>query len=701
MKQIILPFRTGKPLLTDVPAPQVQAGMVLIRTTSSVISAGTERMLMDFGKASWFGKMQQQPEKLRQVLDKIKTDGLSPTIRAVRSKLDKPIPLGYSQAGVVIALGTGIQDLKIGDRVASNGAHAELVCVPRNLVARIPENVSDESAAFSILGAIALQGIRLARPTLGETFVVFGLGLIGQLTAQLLLANGCSVLGIDINEERLQIAVQKGVEPIFNPSEEQIKLLTNGHGADAVIITASSGSNEIIDAAAAMCRKRGRIVLTGVVGLNLKRDSFFKKELSFQVSGSYGPGRYEPKYEQHGMDYPIGFVRWTEGRNLEAILEMMRRGSLDLSLLITGRFPLSAFDSAYKHLDNPNNLAAVFTYPEKPTAFVHRAHQNGIKSATGNALAVIGAGNFTSGILLPALLQAKGNVTRICSKSGLSAATLAQKFEIEKVGTNFEEVLDDASIGAVVVVTQHDSHARISQAALLAGKHVFVEKPLALTRAELNEVASAMSASAAQLIVGFNRRFAPLSIAAKTLLDTLVGPMNISITINAGPLPEGHWIKDSLLGGGRILGEACHFIDLCGFFAGDRIIAVCASAIPAATEHLAEDVSILLRFANGSNAVVNYFCNGSKSFGKERVELYKGGHTVVIENWRKLRSYGFKKEISQSTKQDKGHHALAAAWVKFLNNEAAIPMEATGVINSSSATIAVLESLNTLGWVSI
>jgi predicted dehydrogenase/threonine dehydrogenase-like Zn-dependent dehydrogenase len=700
MKQIILPFNTGKPELTEVPAPTVQPGEVLIRTSASVVSSGTERMLMSFGQAGWLGKLRQQPEKARQVIDKLRTDGLVPTVKAVRSKMDAPIPLGYSSAGVVIGLGSGIYDLKPGDRVACNGPHAEIVSVPRNLVAKIPDGVSDEAAAFTVLGAIALQSIRLVAPTFGETVVLVGLGLIGQLTAQLLQANGCRVIGTDLQSYRMKLAADKGVIALTEASGDAVRAMTEGHGADAVIVTASAANDSILATAADMARKRGRIVLTGVVDMKLSRDLFFKKELNFQVSSSYGPGRYERGYEQKGLDYPISYVRWTEGRNFEAVLAAMQRTQLDVMPLISERAPFAEAAQAYEQLDNAQHLATLFTYPDNSSIQTNVPVRTGKLNTThGSAITVIGAGSFAGSVLLPALKAEGAALKTIISKNGLSASILAQKFGILQAGTDYQQALQEDGIGAVIIATPHNTHASIAAAALHAGKHVFVEKPLALNRTELQHVTEGLTSSHTSLTVGFNRRFAPLAIAAGEMISGLGGPLNITITVNAGLLPKGHWLLDREVGGGRLLGEACHFIDLCRFLVGVSITAVCANSI-VEKEAPAENASILLRFADGSNAVINYFCNGSKAYDKERVELYRAGHTIIVENWKSLRSYGFRKDISKRITQDKGHSALVAAWLRSLNG--GIPViPADEILNSSLATIAVEESLQTNGWISL
>lgn len=699
MKQIILPFNTGKPELIEVPAPVVQPGEVLIRTTASVVSTGTERMLMAFGKAGYLGKLRQQPEKARQVLAKLKTDGLAPTIKAVRSKMDTPIALGYSQAGVVVAVGSGIHDIKVGDRVASNGAHAEIVSVPRNLLAKIPDGITDETGAFTVLGAIALQSIRLAAPTFGETVVVIGLGLIGQLTAQLLIANGCRVIGTDLQTSRLKLAEGVGVFPLAEISGDAVRALTAGHGADAVIITASSSSDSVMELAADICRKRGRIVLTGVVGMQLSREHFFKKELSFQVSSSYGPGRYERAYEQQGLDYPIGYVRWTEGRNFEAVLTAMQRRQLDVTSLISTRVPFSEAAEAYSNLETREGLATLFTYTDQPdfgTSIIGIAP----KLQIGDGIGLIGAGSYAGGVLLPALKAGGGHVATIISKSGLSAATLGQKHGIHQAGTDVEAVFKDEKIGAVVIATPHHTHAKLAAQALRAGKDVFVEKPLALTRLELDDVAEALRSSAAQITIGFNRRFAPLAIAAKELLQRIGAPVQTIITVNAGKLPANHWLADAETSGGRLIGEACHFIDLCQFFASSPIHSVCTNAV-STDGKMPEDASILLRHTNGSGSVVNYFSTGSKAYDKERIELHCAGHTIIIENWRSLRSFGFRKDIAKRAAQDKGNEALMRVWISSLNNKTALPIPQAEILNSSLATLVVVESISTNSWISL
>jgi predicted dehydrogenase/threonine dehydrogenase-like Zn-dependent dehydrogenase len=703
MKQIIQDIKNGDTILEEVPSPAIKAGHVLIRSTRSLVSLGTERMLIEFGKAGWISKARQQPERVKMVLDKIKTDGLRPTIGTVLNKLAQPIPLGYSNTGVVIGLGKGVSGFQLGERVASNGHHAEIVSVPQNLVAKVPANVSDDEAAFTVIGAIGLQGIRLAAPTFGETIVVIGLGLIGQLTAQLLKANGCRVVGLDYEADKLELAKANGIISA-NPAEtDPIKLvqsLTNDIGADAVLITASNKSNDIIAQAANMSRKKGRIVLVGVIGLQLNRSDFFEKELSFQVSCSYGPGRYDPAYEQKGMDYPIGYVRWTEKRNFEAVLEAISSKQLNVLPLITERIPLQNYASVYNNMSGSKSIASILEYPgAEPNNTVTYLNKNfeGRKGVIG----IIGAGNFTSASILPALKKNGEQVKMIASANGLSAATLAKKFSIAQATSDYHEILNDRDIDTVFVTTRHAQHADMTIKALKAGKHVFVEKPLALTHEELDAIIEAYRHSNTSLSVGFNRRFAPLAQKMKGLLGDSDTPMNIIATVNAGAIPASSWVHDMASGGGRILGEACHFIDLCTFLAGSKVTAVCMNAMGAAPEENTDNASILLRYANGSTAVINYFSNGSKLYDKERLEVYNMERTLVMENWRKLTGYGFKNFSSTSSTQDKGHTEQFARLMKSIKTGSAPVIAFDELVNTTRATIAAIDSLKTNSWITL
>ncbi|HLT88278.1 MAG TPA: bi-domain-containing oxidoreductase [Sphingobacterium sp.] len=706
MKQIIQDLKNGQTILEEVPAPRVAQGQVLIQTTRSLVSLGTERMLVEFGKANFIEKARQQPDKVKQVFDKVKTDGLKPTLDAVFNKLGQPLPLGYCNVGRVIAIGRGVEDFKVGDRVASNGPHAEVVAVPQNLVAKIPEGVSDEEAAFTVIGAIGLQGLRLAQPTLGETVVVIGLGLIGLMTAQLLKANGCKVIGFDYDGSKVTLANELGIVAV-NPGEgtDQIHFVesyTNGIGADAVIITASNKSNEIISQAAKMSRKRGRIVLIGVIGLDISRADFYEKELTFQVSCSYGPGRYDETYEQKGNDYPIAYVRWTEKRNFEAILQAIASKSIVVDRLITERIDLQDYGQIYGNMKGSRSVASILVYPETDDSWSRRVVINNNNFAGGKGVVgIIGAGNFTSAMILPSLRKTEAELKYIASSGGLSGTTLAKKYSISLSTTDYKEILSDTDVDLVLITTRHDTHASMVREALQAGKHVFVEKPLALYKEQLREVEEFYERYKKTINVGFNRRFAPLAVKMKQLLGSGNTPMNIVATMNAGFIPASSWVQDMEIGGGRIIGEACHFIDLCTFLAGSKVSAVCMNAMGKNPAENTDNASILLKYENGTNAVINYFANGSKAYAKERVEVFHEERVLVMDNWRKLKGYGFNGFSNASSGQDKGHLNQFRKLIEVVKKggESIIPMGE--IINTTEASFAAVESLKQGTWISI
>ena len=705
MKQIIQDLKIGDTILEEVPVPRVKEGSLLIKTTRSLVSLGTERMLVDFGKANFLQKAKQQPDKVKMVLDKVKTDGLRPTLEAVFNKLGQPLPLGYCNVGEVVAVGKGVTEFTIGDRVASNGNHAEFVSVPKNLAAKIPDNVSDEDATFTVIGSIGLQGIRLLNPTFGETVVVVGLGLIGLVTAELLLANGCNVIGFDFDNEKIRIAKEKGITAI-NPSDgtDQVKFvesITDGVGADGVIITASNKSNEIISQSARMCRKRGRVVLVGVIGLDISRADFFEKEITFQVSCSYGPGRYDEDYEQKGQDYPIGFVRWTEKRNFEAVLNAISRKTLNVQPLITDRIPLLDYQKIYGDMGNSKSIAAILEYPsESQIVSSIEINQKSFEGKKG-VIGIIGAGNFTSSTMMPNLKKVGADLKYIASSGGLSSTIIAKKYGISNSTTNYQEMLEDENVDLVFITTQHNTHARMVAETANAGKSVFVEKPLAITEGELTEVIESYEKNNVNISVGFNRRFAPLSLQMKKALGNDETPINIIATMNAGFIPRDVWVHDMQVGGGRIIGEACHYIDLCSYLAGSKVVAVCMNAMGPKPGEDTDNASILLKYENGSTAVVNYFANGSKSYSKERVEVYSQERTIVMDNWRKLRFFGFKGVRNTSGKQDKGHFNQ---FRKLLDQhkkggEPIIPFES--IVNTTKASFAAINSLKEGKWISI
>lgn len=696
MKQIIQNLKSGETILEELPTPQVAPGHVLIKTHRSLVSLGTEKMLVEFGKSNLIAKARQQPDKVKMVLDKIKAEGLVPTLEAVFRKLEEPLPLGYCNAGEVIGIGEGVSGFKIGDRVVSNGGHAEIVNVPKNLVAAIPDNISYEEASFTVIGAIGLQGIRLVNPSFGETVVVVGLGLIGLITAELLKANGCKVIGYDFDESKIQLAREKGITA-YNPGQGLDPVnttldLTGGKGADAVIITASTKSNDVISQAAQMSRKRGRIVLVGVIGLDISRADFYEKELSFQVSCSYGPGRYDELYEKAGIDYPMPFVRWTENRNFQAILSAMAEGQLVVKDLVTERVPLEDYNKIYGDLGKGNSVASIIEYSgETNTASAVEVNKKDYSSSKG-VLGLVGAGNFTKMTVMPTLKKLNANIKYIVSGGGISGNHLAKKYGIGVSATDYEKILDDKDLDSIIITTQHNMHKDMVVAGLTKDKHVFVEKPLALNQEELNEIKTAMSSSKGSLMVGFNRRFSPFMVKAKKILGSGEN-MNIIATMNAGAVPENHWLHDMKIGGGRIIGEACHYIDLMIYLTGSTVVEVNATALGTNPEENSDNVAIHLKFKNGSLGVLNYFANGHKRYSKERVEVYSQNRTLVLDNFRKMNGFGFKGFSSMKSKLNKGHKNQFAQYIDFLKNGKAplIPFE--DLINCTEASFAAIESL--------
>lgn len=702
MKQIIQDLKDGKTILEEVPSPQVKSGNVLIKTSRSLVSLGTERMLVEFGKANLVEKARQQPDKVKQVLDKMKTDGIMPTLETVFNKLGQPLPLGYCNVGTVVGVGAGVKGFKVGDRVASNGNHAEYVNVPENLVATIPDNVSDEEATFTIIGAIGLQGIRLVNPTLGETVVVVGLGLIGLITCELLIANGCKVIGFDFDQTKVDLAKSKGVDAI-NPSGgtnqvDYVLSKTKNIGSDAVIITASAKSDEIISQAAQMSRKRGRIVLVGVVGLNISRADFFEKELTFQVSCSYGPGRYDDSYEQKGQDYPIGFVRWTEKRNFEAVLEAISSGKVKVESLITERVKLEDYQRIYGDMKKAGSIASILEYADGEQNTVVKLTEKSFKGSKA-VFGIIGAGNYTSAMIVPKLKQLNASIKYIASSTGLSSTSLAKKAGIANATTDYFEILKDAEVDTVVITTRHNLHAKMVLEGIQHNKNVFVEKPLCLTHKELAEITKAIESSTGTITVGYNRRFAPLAQKLKSL--TGASPMNIVATMNAGSIPPEVWVHDLEVGGGRLVGEACHYVDLCAFLADSEVEAVCVNALGTDPQKNTDDASILLKFKNGSNAVINYFANGSKAYPKERVEVHQSGDSFVLDNWRVLQAYGVKGFTKMKSKQNKGQKEMLDLLNDRIKNGGSPLIPIRSLINTTKATFAIIESLEAKGWVKL
>ncbi|WP_073256403.1 bi-domain-containing oxidoreductase [Shimia gijangensis] len=700
MKQILQSLKDGSTSLEEVPAPCAGRGQLLIHTNTTLVSAGTERMLVEFGRGNLIQKALSQPDKVKMVLDKAKTDGVGTTLEAVRSKLDQPLALGYCNVGTVIE--SNADRFKVGDRIASNGKHAEVVAVPKNLCARIPDNVDDESAAFTVLAAIGLQGIRLTNPTLGETVVVTGLGLIGLLTVQMLRAQGCRVLGIDYDPERLKLARRFGAETVNPGVGEDVlakaEAFSRGSGVDAVIITAATKSNEPVSQAARMCRQRGRIVLVGVVGLELSRAEFYEKELSFQVSCSYGPGRYDSNYEDKGQDYPVGFVRWTEQRNFEAVLDMMSSGALDLKPLITHRFDISEGEKAMNLLTSAEPaLGILLTYPNtgmsappaRQVALVTGAAPTA-KTAKAN-VAFLGAGNYAGRVLIPAFKSAGASLHTVVSSGGVSAVHFGRKFGFSEASTDGATVLNNPDIDTVVVATRHDAHALQVLGALKAGKHVFCEKPLCLTTEELGAIqAEAKLRPDQHLMIGFNRRFAPHVIKMKELLAPVAQPKSIVITVNAGDIPPDHWTQDAEIGGGRIIGEGCHFIDLALHLAGSPVTSHHVQPIGRSPALAVRDdkVSITLGFEDGSFATIHYLANGHKGFPKERIEVFAAGRVLQLDNFRKLKGWGWPGFSKMNLwRQDKGQTVCSKAFIDAVRQGTKTPIPKSEIFEVTRVTI--------------
>ncbi len=700
MKQVMQNLSNGETFLEEVPSPKKMKGHIIIQTTKSLISIGTERMLVDFAKSGWIDRARSQPDKVRMVLDKFKTDGFTATYDAVKSKLDQPFPLGYCNVGKVIdGSNTGFEkDI----RVVSNGYHAEVVRVPKNLTAFIPDRVDDESASFTVLGAIAMQGVRLANPTIGETVVVTGLGLIGLITVQILIANGCRVLGIDYDSKKCDLARQFGAE-IVDLSKNQNPLtiassFSRKRGVDAVIITASSKSNDIVDQAAYMCRKRGRIILVGVVGLELNRSSFYEKELTFQVSCSYGPGRYEADYEYEGIDYPFGFVRWTEQRNFEAVLDLMASGSINVKPLISHRFEINDAVAAYEKLDDKSSLGILLDYQNTSlkslTKNTVKITDKINKTQEGN-IAFLGGGNYASRTLIPAFKKAGANLTSLVTSSGFSAVHSGRKNGFFAASTEIEQALDD-SVDCVVIATQHNLHASQTLKALEKGKHIFVEKPLALTHEEIDEIEAFQKKSKTMVMVGYNRRFSPHIQKIKSLLDAKPLPKTFIMTMNVGEISKKHWTQNIEIGGGRIIGEACHYIDLMRFLAGSKIKSF--SALKMGDNdflEITEDKAIIsITFEDGSIGSIHYFANGGKTFSKERIEVFCDDAVLQLDNFLKLRGYGWKGFSKMNLwSQDKGQKNCINTFMDCLRNGGEIPIPQNEIFEIARVSIDIAEML--------
>jgi predicted dehydrogenase/threonine dehydrogenase-like Zn-dependent dehydrogenase len=706
VKQLVQNIRTGQSIVQDVPAPGVSRGSVLIRVAASLVSAGTERMIVDFARKNILEKARARPDLVRQTFEKMSRDGVLATLETVQNKLDQPMPVGYSVSGEVIAVGAGVEGFSIGDRVAAAGAnqavHAEVVSVPKNLVAKIPEGVDFDTAAFTTVGAIALQGVRLAELRLGEVAGVIGLGLLGQITVQLLRANGCRVIGIDLQRTRAEQARGFGAEEIAVTDDEfraACMRATNGRGVDAVLITADTHSDGPVALAGEVARDKGVVISVGAVGLNLPRKPYFEKELEFKVSRSYGPGRYDPTYEQQGIDYPFGFVRWTENRNMDAFLWLAAERKLDLAPLITHRVDIADGARAYELITGKTGepfMGVVLHYPRTETAS-SRTIQSSTDAtrATGDVrLGFVGAGNFARAVLLPAAKATNADLVGVAAGSGTSARHSLDRFGFRYATTDTEKVITDPNINALVIATRHDLHATQTIAALRARKHVFVEKPLCLTEAELEAIAAEYESASSIVMVGFNRRFAPMAIALRDFFRATGEPLMIHYRVNGGFIPQSEWVQREQ-GGGRLVGEGVHFFDWATWLTGDAPQYVQATAAANAGRYSDDNFSAVIRFRNGSVFQLLYVASGERSIGKERIEVHSGGRSGVLEDYKRIELFANgKKSVNRSIlRSDKGHRAGMAAFVDAVRGGKPSPIPFDEIVRSMQVTFAARQSI--------
>jgi predicted dehydrogenase/threonine dehydrogenase-like Zn-dependent dehydrogenase len=712
MKQLLQNLKTGEGVVADVPAPVAQPGRVLVRAAASLVSAGTERAFVELGRKSLLGKAKERPDLVGKVLEKVKSEGLLSTLRSVREKLDESHALGYSAAGLVVEAGEGVTEFRAGDRVACAGtgyaAHAELLSVPKNLCVRLPGGVDFETAAFATLGAIALQGVRLAEPTLGESVVVIGLGLIGQLAAQLLRANGCRVFGVDLDPGRVELARRLGADDgcvAGDDVKQSVSKWSRGRGADAVLLTAATQSDEPIELAGEISRLRGRVVAVGLVGMNVPRAAYFRRELTLKVSMSYGPGRYDPEYEERGHDYPLPYVRWTEGRNLEAFLDLAAAGAVQTAPLVTHRFPVEEGARAYQLISGDAGepyLAVLINYDTGRELDRHvRNPVSDLKPQTSNPqvrVGMVGAGDYARRMLLPHFRAEGAEFVSIATASGVTARDVGGRYGFARFVSGADEVLSDEQVNLLVVATRHDTHAGLARRGLERGLDVFVEKPLALDDGELDALLEAASRSRGRLTVGFNRRFSPHARAAREFFEGRRAPLSILYRVNAGRVPRAHWTQDAREGGGRVRGEVCHFVDFMQYVTGSRVERVFAESVSSDDREGTDDDSVFvtLKFADGSNGAIAYLAEGDRALPKERVEMFGAGRSFVIEDFRAAAAYaGGRETRSRLRAQDKGQREEVRAVCAALRAGAPAPIPLADLVNNTRATFRVLDSLRT------
>ena len=713
MKQITQNYRTGKLEIVEVPIPTVKRGGVLVKNCCSLISAGTERLSIELAKKSIIRKAKERPDLVRQTIAKVKSEGILPTLRAVVARLDTPIPLGYSSSGTVVEVSDDVDEFKVGDRVACGGGgyatHSEFVFVPQNLCVKIPDNVDFESAAFTVLGAVALQGVRRAELTLGENVAVIGLGLIGQLTLQILGGYGCKVVGIDIDEAKVKLALDLGVDcTAVRGKDDVLKIIeefSNGYGVDAVLITAATESNDPIELAGKISRDKGRVVVVGAVKMDIPRRVFYEKELDLRISRSYGPGRYDTIYEEKGIDYPIGYVRWTEKRNMQEFLNLVSRGIVALDKIITHRFSIDEADRAYKLITGEvkeNYMGIILKYPQEKKAVrkivlkktVSKACKPGEKIKVG----VIGAGNFAKTVLLPILKKISSiELTGVAAATGISSKYVGEKFSFRYCTSDYHNLIEDPDINTIVIATRHNMHSKLVIEALDRDKNVFVEKPLCLSENELARIIESWRNTESQLMVGFNRRFSTFVVQAMKFFEKRSSPMCVSYRINAGFVPKDNWVQDVEEGGGRIIGEVCHFVDLIYYLVGAMPIKVYAEAISGTNQEITnnDNVLITLKFQDGSIGSINYFANGDKSFPKERIEVFCENSIFVIDNFRSA-TFIREGKITRTRKllsYDKGHENEFREFFKAVEGGRTSPISFKDIVVVTQVTFKIMESL--------
>jgi len=736
MKQVLQNFRSGELSVQEVPPPVLMPGGVLVRTAFSLISAGTERTTIETAKSSLVAKAMSRPDLVSQVVDTLRREGIASTYRKVKSRLNQVKALGYSASGVVVAAGRGVDEFRAGDRVACAGAgfasHAETNFVPANLCARVPDEVSLDDACYTTVGAIALHGIRQSDARVGEVVAVIGLGLAGQLTVQLLKAAGCRVVGFDPDPEACKMALLSGADESCSNADEAIdrcRHLSEGRGADCILITAGSKSNQPVEMAAQLARDRARVVVVGLVGMDLPRHLYYEKEIELRISRSYGPGRYDPQYEEKGIDYPIGYVRWTEKRNMEAFLGLVAQGKVRPAILTTHRFPIDQAPEAYdviigKRVDrggsqrpgepdtgDPGNdgpaagykagyrCGVVLAYSEAPGLLSTRVVNTGIRKRAEGKIGIgfIGAGNFARGVQLPIIARLDDvKLTGVASATGVSGKNTAEQFGFGYSTSDYREILDDPETHCVFVATRHDSHAEIAAQSLRHGKSVFVEKPLAITEEGLREVLDCASASAGQLFVGYNRRFSPLAVEIKKRLAGRTGSMSVVYRVNAGHLAADHWSYDPERGGGRVVGEVCHFVDFVQFLTDSMPLRVSAEGVSIGPASLDDSCAISLRMADGSIASISYYASGNQSVPKERVEIYCDGSVATIDDFREgeYNSSGKSAKLGGG-RQDKGHGVEVAAFLEVTAGKSESPFTLQSLAATTLATFAINDSVRT------